>query len=373
MARPLSLAGWLLAGLFLAWLAVAQLPGRSLFDLDRPGLSPARWIWPEGPRDRRSPLAFWAVADFAVTAPRRAVTLEVIADEEYVAYLDGRRVGFGRFSAQRGLDAWTLAEGLEVGSHRLLIEVRSGRGAGGLLARLVADDGEVLAASGEAWRIERRAEAGVLAGWLPVETPEGKGVTLSWGPPVVGRWQDLGVRSPRPAWPLATAEGFRLPVRARLVGEAESWRQRGETATPIDLREPVPGVIFDFGAVVSGVLHLELGGGENVRCALAFLSDRPSDPFTSDGVGEGALVRPVVPVPGNRRWQAAEAVSFRYVTVLGAIGGATAWLEPAAADGEEAEAKGPLGLSGPRLRTPIEDEIRRELQRFPGLTGAEEL
>ncbi|MEM7479947.1 MAG: hypothetical protein AAF481_02125 [Acidobacteriota bacterium] len=379
------------------WLLIAQLPGRSLLRAFPAEIGQAEWIWTEGPRDRRSPVAFYALRDFHLAelgrdpaeSPAPAVVyLEITADEEYDAFLNGVRLGSGRLAASGlpSLDRWPAAHALRPGTNRLAVEVRSARGAGGLLARLVDGAGRSRVATDDRWQISRRALRGLVTGWQPLDRAE---PAFSWGRPPAGRWGSLQSVLPRtpPALGAATFE----PRRGRILGPGQAWYDM-ESGPPVqEVRRAIPGAVFDFGEEITGHLHLGFGGND-LRCALAFVGPRPAGPFAAVEAAHGEIregelpdgeVRPtesvsIVLVSGARHWRDTVARQFRYVTVLGAVGGVVAWVEqapPLAA----AEKSGPrrgveaLGIRPPRLRTPIEDEVGRELQRFPALAGGKDL
>src|SRR5436305_12000552 len=80
----------------------------------------AEWIW--APLGRTvEPLAFYAARDFDLAAPPAAARLLAAADEEYVLYLNGRRVGSGGTpaGARPLLDAYEVAPLLRRGANRL--------------------------------------------------------------------------------------------------------------------------------------------------------------------------------------------------------------------------------------------------------------
>jgi len=72
------------------------------------------WIWaPVELRDVR-PRAFFAAREFELAAvPQRAI-LEVLGDEEYVAWANGWRIGSGRYRAGAPLDRYEVARYLHL-------------------------------------------------------------------------------------------------------------------------------------------------------------------------------------------------------------------------------------------------------------------
>ena len=85
-------------------------------------------------------------------------------------------------------------------------------------------------------------------------------------------------------------------------------------------------------------------------------------------------------MPGRRDWMDARPRRFRYAVVVGLAGCAGARVlpvPPARAAGLLAGDGGAemrvFGIEPPPLRTPVEDEVWRELQRVPGVAGRKEL
>ncbi len=192
-ARPRA---WLAAGLLVLVLALAAQLRPVLRARSLPTRS-AEWIWqPFDARDH-TPAAFFAARDFHLAAPPPRARLLITADEAYIVTLNGKRIGAGAFSpdqppgpppGRRGapLDVYEVGPLLLPGGNRLLVELRSARGAGGLLASLIDEaTGRQLVGTDERWRILPRHEEGLARGWLPI----GGGVpALVWGYPPIGRW-----------------------------------------------------------------------------------------------------------------------------------------------------------------------------------------
>ncbi len=313
----------------------------------------AEWIWAAGPPRASEPAAFYVGRDFTLEEVPAAARLMVLADEEYVLYVNGRRAGANRYRTAAPMDAYPAAELLQPGTNRILVELRSARGAGGLLACLEeAPGGKKLLGTDETWQVFRRHHPGLVGGWLALDGGE---AAVSWGLPPVGRW-----RVPRPGperRPMDELSG--RPVRPLAVsGDARGVRKQ-----------------FDWGRVVTGYLRLEHRAGEEVGVALLFTGEEPPD--TRQGRSEAAVLM----MPGRRSWLDARPRRFRYAVVLGAqtVTGARllpllpgAEAEPRTAVGEEAP-EGAFGLDPPPLRTPVEDEVRRELEGVAGVAGREEL
>ena len=134
--------GWRLA-LYLAaalvLLGLAERGARMLVSRRVLATAGAQWIWAEGALEKSEPLAFYAVRDFELGAPPARASIHVLADEAYVLFVNEKRVGSGAYFAGAPLDTYRLDSLLRPGWNRVAIELRSGRGAGGLLCALFAD------------------------------------------------------------------------------------------------------------------------------------------------------------------------------------------------------------------------------------------
>lgn len=385
-ARPgRRLAVALLLAALAAWLGWAQLPGRSLLAFGTPATGAAEWIWIDGPHDRRSPVAFYAVRDVALDAVPPGVELRVLADEEYHAFVNGRWVGAGAWSPGAPLDAYAVASLLRKGSNRILFEVRSARGSGGLLACLVDPrDGRVLAATGESWQTLQRHHDELFQGWARLGPAHG---TRSWGRPPTGRW---GAPEPGPPRPALEPRGRKQrvpPTHLRLLGDPDGWRPfRALGKVPRALRgRSGPGYEIDFGAPVAGRLNLRLAEDPGLRTALLFFDDAPRrfpplEPFPAasaddPGGAHGPPQASAIVIPGRPGWSDVAARRFRYVAVIGEVELLEAWIDPPAPWEEPlppaacAPCEGLLGIEPPPLRTPVQDEVGRQLERFTRVAG----
>ncbi len=318
------------------------------------------WIWIERNRADRSPAAFYAARDFTLERAPASARLLVTADPEYILYLNGKRLGAGRYQAGSPLDVYEVGDLLETGGNRLLAELRSDWGAGGFLAVIQdADTGRVLVRTDESWRIVRQHHLGVTRGWLPLQMSGGleSAPAYSWGLPPTGRWG-----RPRVG-----------PVRLRFAQQVRREAIPAAAATPGELRTAM---LFDWGREVTGYLSLQVPGSPKdteVRTGLVFTGAAPPDP-------RQATSEPILIVPGRRAWMAAAPRRFRYALVLG-LGQRplTARVFPVeGAEGvlvEEGDRRveGVFGVEPPRLRTPVEDEVWRKLQRVPGVRGGKDL
>jgi hypothetical protein len=335
----------------------------------------AEWIWKPMARDESSPVAFDLVRDFALDPPPARARLLVAADEEYILYLNGRRLGSGRLrvgqKGRRGtlLDTYEIADELAPGGNRLVVEVRSGRGVGGLLLALLdGASGRVLLGTDERWRIFRRDDPFLLRGLAPIqETGE---PSASWGLPPMGRWGVPEVdpaRSPRPLYRELAAAG--PPATARPLTLADP---------PARGLPPVPRTVFDFGREVTGYLHLDFAPDRVQRSGLLYTGSA-GIPSLGEARPDGA----VITLPGRNGWDDACPRRLRYAMVLGLAprGAKVQPVDPARVAplllrpprGASARPEGVFGLAPPPLRSPVEHEVGREFQRLPGVARREEL
>jgi hypothetical protein len=339
-------------------LTARALPGARARGLPTAG---AQWIWKDTDWDDHQPAAFYVLRDFDLAAPPASARLLVTADEEYVLTLNGRRLGAGSFQPGAVLDVYDAGSFLLPGANRLMVEVRSARGAGGLLASLVDGGGRMLVGTDDRWRLFSSYELGLERGWLPLT----RGVPVyCWGYPPMGRWgrPRLGPLKP----PLGEIAGS--PVAAVSV-----------TPQPPVLPAPAgrpPGspVLYDWGKEVTGYISLELAPmpqTPEMQKALLFTGDSPPDPLQSSPSAS------ILIAPGRRGWLDARPRRFRYALILGMVPPASLTVlpvpetvvpPPVARDG-----RGVLGIVPPPLRTPVEDEVWGKLQRFAGVAGRKEL
>jgi hypothetical protein len=358
----------------------------------------AQWIWIEHDRRQAQPLAFYAVRDFALAAPPPRARLLALGDPEYVLSLNGKRVGAGSWRPGAHLDEYEVGPLLRIGGNRLLAELRSAAGGGGFLASLIDEaSGRPLLGTDGGWRTFRRHRLGLLRGWLPIEPPAvatvvsaaGPGeAPVTWGRPPVGRWGRVVPPWPRPLF--AELTGGRQPVPAASTAPyvpPPATGVRGDSTM----------VLFDWGRQVTGYLALETGfepgmdedleqpPPDRQRTALLWTGDAPPQPAGSGGLRPSGAV---VMMPSADQWLDARLRRFRYALVIGLerpLSARVYAVEPreAARSGLEIApetpsqaspaGRGVFGLAPPRLRTPVEDEVRRKLERLQGVAGRKDL
>jgi len=312
----------------------------------------AQWIWQAIDRRDQMPAAFYAIRDFDLESPPARARLLVTADEEYVLTLNGKRIAAGAYEPGAPLDVYEVGPLLLTGGNRMLAELRSGRGAGGLLVSLEDEaTGRQLLVTDERWRILPRHRLGLVRGWLPI----GGEAAFCWGYPPVGRWGQPRPGRPEP-W---LARGPLLPaVAARPLTLALGSRETG--------RPPGSPVLYDWGRVVEGRLTLELPPGDRMGVALLFTGAEPPDPRSATPAGS------ILIQPGRHDWLDARPRRFRYAVVVGLVRQATAAVLPAPARPVRREEMKVFGLPGPPLRTPVEDEVWSKLQSFAGVARRKE-
>ena len=340
-------------------LAARALPGARARGLPT---ATARWIWKDVEWDDHQPAAFYLLRDFDLASPPASARLLVTADEEYVLTLNGRQVGAGAFQPGAILDVYEAAPFLRPGANRLMVEVRSARGAGGLLASLVDGAGRLLVGTDDRWRLFPNYELGLARGWLPLD--HGAPV-YCWGYPPMGRWGRPRLGPLKAPWselagsPVPAASAVPLPP----VLPAAAGRPPGSP------------VLYDWGREVTGYLSLALApkaDGAELDKALLFTGDAPPDPLRCDLAGS------ILVTPGRHGWQDVRPRRFRYALILGLERPASLAVLPVAETMvipalPARNERGLLGIVPPPLRTPVEDEVWGKLQRLAGVAGRKEL
>jgi hypothetical protein len=329
----------------------------------------AQWIWKTIDRKDHYPTAFYAIRDFDLESPPARARLLITADEEYVVTLNGRRIGAGGSlpkASGASLDVYEVGPLLLPGGNRLLVELRSARGAGGLLATLRDEaTGRRLVISDESWRIFARHELGLVRGWLPINDQgkeDGSKAAFCWGYPPIARWGTPRVGKPEPL----LSEGRPLPAAsARPIPIDFGAGKARETRRPLG-----SAVLYDWGREVEGHLTLDVPPAGQAGAGLLFLGAEPPDPLR---------VRPaaaILVMSGRHDWMDAHPRRFRYAVVVGLARPARAAVLPKPA--QALPPKDPaemtvFGIEGPPLRTPVEDEVWRKLESLAGIARRKEL
>lgn len=309
------------------------------------------WIWSADPPRKVEPRAFYAARDFDLDSAPNAALLEVLGDPEYVAFVNGARVGSGRPGAEPQLDRFEVASLLRAGTNRIVLELRSPTGSGAATARLVGGDGRTLVETDAAWVVYRSSWRGLLAGEPFFPT----GTVSVIGRSPFARWAGAVAGEARPRFDEAVV-GQPVPAVAVRNAPDEPWRP----LPPDPPRKLHLGrrVELDFGREVVGYLQLGFDRRTPTRGLLRFGAAPTLDPGWDPDV--------VVLSPASRNaWQDAVPRRFRYVELIGIPEVSRATLFPVS---EEAFARlapraETLGLLGARpfpVRLPVVDEIWRE-------------
>jgi hypothetical protein len=347
---------------FVAAFAIAGCGGRSAGGNGGETL----WIWRDHDLRHVEAAAFFAVLDAELRPVEGEARVRIVADEEYVLFLNGARISSGRWFLDAPGDEVAVGAALRPGRNRIVVELRSSTGAGGLWFELVDDRG-VLARSDGGWSVYRGEWRGLFRGGAmpPGERP------LVLGRAPLGRWGaiDRFRRVPTFESVLALDE----PVRAvayRTWGGGEAWQpmpERRRRATSFG-----PLVEIDFGETRTGYLQLAYRDpeGEAPKAALVVFGDAPIGP---PPLPANAVIRPIF---GRNLFQDARVRRFRYVAVAGLPGLFGAELlsirdeayEALRTDRFDGPPRGVFGVTPPpRSSSPVEHEIWRELERSTGL------
>lgn len=305
------------------------------------------WIWSADPPRRIEPGAFFVARDFELAAPPARAELEIVADPDYLAFVNGARIGSGRPPGAEWLDRFDVSTQLRPGTNRIVFELRSATGGGAVTARIVDGAGRVLVATDERWVVYRNSWRGLLTG-EPLY-PTGDVAVIGRSP--FGRWSEPASAPLRPRFDEVTTGERWAPVSFQRAG-ASNWvpvRRLG--------RRLPPRVVLDFGREVTGYLYLELAPRERaeglVRYRVADEGVAAHDPDV------------VVLTPANRAsWQDSEPRRFRYVELVGLGEAREVALFPVTEAGFAALARpaAGAGLLGARpfpVRLPVVDEIWR--------------
>lgn len=358
---------------FLASLLIAgaeELASRIRTSLFEP-VSDERWIWAEGAYDEGDALAFYAARDFEIEAVGTA-RLALTADETYLVYVNGYRVGAGSYRGWSPVDEYDISPLLREGLNRIVVELRSSRGAGGFLAvlELMPEDQSTRSCivSDESWRIFRRYEPGLLGGWTQLSGGE---IPKLWHRPPAGRWRLGSTAKRQPNLFQSAIEPLRrLPLRLQQQHSSE-WH---ELQWPVLRR--VPGVgphqLYDWGRVVEGLLSFDLISAEG-QPGLLYVGLEPPDPEQQ---------RPdtvILPVPGRRHWEDAYLRRFRYALIVGAEPYSRVEVDvlpPRLTDKlprPHRDQAGVFGLEPPRSYAKVEEDVWKRIGSSSSVSESEDL
>jgi hypothetical protein len=308
------------------------------------------WIWSGPPTRAARPESFYAVGEVELERVPAEATLVVLADPEYLLTINGRWIGSGRYAAGGALDRYRVAPALVAGRNRILLELRSAAGAGGVALRLEDGSGRLLFASGPDWQIHRSARsAGILGEVAAAGAPAhvlGASPLGRWGIPPAGEVRAL---------PRRGGAAPRLPVAFRHSGEDE-WRRTGQR--PGRALAAAAHLQLDFGREIAGYLTIaarDLAADD--RALLRFTSEPPAG---IDWVPDQVLL----PIADAGVWRDSEPRRFRYVEIVGLEARVRVEVLPAAVRDGAASGRprpGLLGIASAPPRPPVVDELWRAL------------
>jgi hypothetical protein len=158
--------------------AFAHAVGRALQDRRHLATGPARWIWWTDDLEQPLPLHFWAVRSFRLDSAPGA-RARIFADGAWNLWINGEKVGSGRQQPGDRLVTIDASGRLRVGENRVVLDVLSETGAGGILFALDVGTSEHAVVSDGTWRMSP-SEAEARAG-------RGRAAIL-WGRPPMYPW-----------------------------------------------------------------------------------------------------------------------------------------------------------------------------------------
>ncbi len=316
----------------------------------------ARWIWAEGDFSGGEPISFYAAREIELPAvgPGR---ITIAADETYVLYVNGQRIGAGSYRSRAPFDVYEVGDFLQVGLNRILVELRSSRGAGGLLAQIeLAPGAGASVVTDDSWQIFRRYDAGLVRGWSALRGCEAPKI---WGRAPTGRWRPNGARQRHIPFQRFPPPERSRPVRHQLYHSA-SWTALDGSQRRIPAIGPQQ--VFDWGEEVTGFISLDLRSDEG-KPGLLYVSTEPPD--AKDQPPDAVII----PVPGRRFWEDAHPRRFRYLLLVGAE--PYSRIEVDLLNGEEARAlispedepDGLFGIEPPRSYSRVEEAVWQRLQQ----------
>ena len=319
-----------------------------------------------------APTAYYLVKDFTVTGDFDEAELQVLADEAYTAHLNGNRIGSNRYRAHAPVDRYQVGRFLRPGANRIAVLVELTRMRGGLLARIVAP-GETgdreLVVSDDSWSVLpelpdlRFSQPDHQLRPLPRARAIGYSPRGRWG------WLRLGpLRTVLEDQLLMDEDG--VPARTARArwwrDQSGQWRGLRRGARSRRLGEWVE---FSWDEPQVGYLGIRYGA-RRPPVGLVYIGLEPPNP----AVDAPDLV--LVGVERRPTWEDAVVRRFRYVLVVGIRSVMDAEVHRVRVEESEVwdpDAVGVLGVKPPaagmRLRSAVEDEIWRRLQRVPGGAG----
>ncbi len=276
----------------------------------------ACWIWAAGEGRTREPqpAAFLAIGETGLSGTPASAKLAIVADEQYHLYVNSRWIGSNVLRPDAPLDTYEVAPYLIAGPNRVVVELFSRRGTGGLLVALtIGHEPEPRLVTDEQWRIVRHADADLYRPEVPIAGGE---PPVVWAEAPTGRWR-MGPSVLRPALVPALGEPTVVqPRRARCsglqcpcAGSGCTWQRIDRWAEVLPPQAANEITLFDWGRTVVGYPLLDLAGTRDERALLA----------TGDNAAtlHSELQELVLPVSGAAFWHSAVPRRFRYLRVYG--------------------------------------------------------
>ncbi|MEO7794884.1 MAG: hypothetical protein ABIV06_08945 [Thermoanaerobaculia bacterium] len=362
---------WLASGVAVLALASVELRHRSVAVGGGTARDAPTWIWRDHDLRHVQSAGFYAVKEFDLSAAPADAEVRILGDGEYLLMLNGVRIGSNRFVSGAPIDLYRVERWLQPGRNRLVVELRSSSGAGGLWFEL-RSGGQQLARTDGSWTIYDSNWRGLFGG-RPM--PPGERPRLLGRSPL-GRWGAPPSGPVRPAFEDALAAAEPLPAELyRIFGADQPWQPfAGRGRRPPSFG---PLVQFDFGAERSGYLQLSYREGPRRHAepspgaVLLAFSDQPigEPPWTAQTLFQ--------PIFGSGLYQDATVRRFRYVAVAGLPGIFSAEVlattaEASLALAPRAAAAGILGVEPPPSSAPVEHEVWRKLESAAGVAVRKE-
>lgn len=263
----------------------------------------AEWIWRGTEKlSKGEPAAFYVAADFRVPQNAGYVKLNVVADPEYTLFFNGRQIGGAVFNDSAAIDVYEVTPlAAKAALNRLVLAVRSEKGAGGILASVdFAPMLRNLVVSNGDWRVfERWDDRIVQPGWFAGST-----TARMLGKPPFGRWNWLEKREHKvnpEAEELITPHG--MEMLSTTLPEI-----RTPSGVAVVVARPVEARVFDFGPTQGrGRITRPQGRGPGV-VPIRFANERSE--FLSE-----APTKPIVFGPGETDVADPQIRGFRYIIV----------------------------------------------------------
>jgi hypothetical protein len=264
----------------------------------------ARWIWPRVEMSSEIPVAFFATRDFDLPANRYYTHIKIAADPEYTLYFNGREIASRRATDASGLDVYDVGALSRDGRNRIVVAVRSVKGAGGLLATVdIAPEVENFVITDRGWKVSRVwSPELLLRDVASSETPS------EVGEPPVGRWNYL---QPRTAEIASEAKSIAAPLGV-FAAKTSLPEVKVVGGTAIGSTRRVRAWGYEFGwidgrARVTRDRDVNLGQVIEIRYANA-----PDEVLMVEG-----KTQPLVFAPGESSVTDPEVRHFRYIGVYG--------------------------------------------------------